>query len=335
MSDPIDIFSEEAPPEGGGGRWGFVRKPWFIVVVAVVLAFIVIIFSINQVMLTLLHARPEVSVPKIEGKSIVDALQTVSAVDLSIQHESTDFDETLPAGTVIRQHPPSGMRVRAGRAIRVVVSKGGQASFVPDVAGKRLAEAQSLLATEGIQLGAVSEAYSTEATKGMVLSQSPSSGTVVTRGAMIDIEVSKGPPPSGLPIAPDLIGKMSDEATQWGTTTNVAVKIKEDRNALGSPGSIVRQTPAAGQPVLEGQDLVVTVVPLTGGTASRLSFEVPTDVDEAIVRVVARDNRGESQIYEGKHQPGAKVEVPVAVNSTTRFRIYVNDVLQDERVVEP
>lgn len=334
MSDPIDIFSEKTP-ENGGSRWNFMKRPWFIVLVGFLLALVVLAFSVNQIMETLLHSRPEVVVPKIEGKSLIDALQTVSALDLSLQHESTDFDETMPAGTIIRQLPPAGMRIRTGRAVRVVISKGGQAAFVPDVAGKRLAEAQSMLATEGMQLGAVSEAYSADVSRGSVLDQHPSSGTVVTRGAMVDLQISKGPPPSGLPIAPDLGGKTTDDANAWGTANKVNVKVKEDQSAAGKPGAIIRQEPPPGQPVLEGQDLTVTIVPLTGGTASRLTFEVPTDVDVAMVKVVARDNRGESTIYEGKQEPGAKVEVPVAVNTTTRFRIYINDVLQEERVVEP
>lgn len=335
MSDPVDIFSEKAPEPDDRGRWSFVKKPWFIIAVGAFLALVVIAFSINQVVGTLLHSRPEVAVPKLEGKSLTDALQIVSALDLSLQHESTDFDETLPAGTVIRQHPSSGMKVRTGRSVRVVVSKGGQASFVPDVAGKRLAEAQSMLAAEGIQLGAVDEAFSVDLAKGMVLDQTPSSGTVVTRGAMVDLSISKGPPPSGLPIAPDLGGKTADEVNKWSAEAKLEVAIKEDKAAAGIPGTVIRQVPAPGQPILEGQVLTVTVVPLTGGTASRLSLEVPTDVDTAVVRVVARDSRGESEVYEGKHPGGATVDVPVAVNSTTRFRIYINDVLQEERVVEP
>ncbi len=335
MSDPIDIFSEQPPTEGSQSRWTFTRRPWFILAVGLVLVLIVGIFSINQVMSTVLHSRPEVTVPKLEGKSLSDALQAVSNLDLSLQHEGTDFDETLPAGTVIRQHPESGMRVRSGRSIRVVVSRGGQASFVPDVAGKRMAEAQSILAAEGIQLGAVTESYSAESAKGVVLSQTPSSGTVVTRGAMVDLDVSKGSPPSGLPLAPDFSGKPSDEATKWAASVKAPLKIKEEPKAVGAPGTIVRQEPPAGQPLLEGQDLVVTIVPMGGGNASRLSFDVPSDVDEATVKVVARDNRGESEVYQGKHKGGEKVEVPVAIQTTTRFRIYVNDVLQEERVVEP
>ena len=104
---------------------------------------------------------------------------------------------------------------------------------------------------------------------------------------------------------------------------------------FGAAGTIVRQEPPPGQPLLEGQDLIVTIVPLGGGNSSRLSFDVPDDVDQAIVKVVARDNRGESEVYQGKHKGGEHVDVPVAIQTTTRFRIYVNDVLQEERVVEP
>jgi eukaryotic-like serine/threonine-protein kinase len=336
MSDPIDIFSEKAPPpDAPRGKWDFVKKPWFIIAVGIFLAFVVFVFSLNQVIGTLLHSRPEVSVPNLEGKGLVDALQTASALDLSLQHESTDYDESLPAGTVIRQLPASGMKVRAGRSIRVVVSKGGQASFVPDIAGKRLAEAQSVLAAGGIQLGAVAEAYSVDLSKGMVIDQQPSSGTVVSRGAMVDITVSKGPPPSGLPIAPDLGGKTADEVNRWSRESKIEVTIREDKSAGGIPGTVVKQVPAPGQPILEEQALIVTIVPLSGGTASRLTLEVPSDVDTASVRVVARDSRGESEVYEGRHAGGSKVDVPVAVNTTTRFRIYINDILQEERVVEP
>lgn len=334
MTDPVDMFSEE-PPKNNGGRWTFVKKPWFVLAFAVFLVAVVLIFSVNQIMRTLLHSRPEVSVPNIQGKSLPEALQIVSTVDLSLQHDSTEFDETLPAGTVINQQPQSGMRVRSGRSIRVVVSRGGRASFVPDVMGKRLAEAQSVLAAEGIQLGAINESFSTDQSKGIVLGQHPSSGTVVTRGAMVDLEVSKGPPPSGLPLAPDFSGKSSDEAAAWATSVGAPYRIKEEPKAIGAAGTVVRQEPPPGQPLLEGQELVLTIVPLSGGNAARLTFDVPSDVDDAQVRVIARDNRGESQIYEGRHEGGESVDVPVAVNTTTRFRIYVNDVLQEERVVEP
>jgi len=311
------------------------RQPWAIVAFAAVLMALVLGFSINRIMIALLHSRPEVVVPRLEGKNLMDALGIVSPFDLSLQQEGTDFDESLPAGTVLRQYPPPGMKVRAGRAIRVLISKGGQLVFVPAIDGKPIAEAQSVLATDGLQMGAVSESYSTDFAKGTVISQSPSSGTVSTRGALIDVEISKGLPPVGLPLVPDFFGKTPQEAQDWATGVRATVKIKENPKAIGPAGTIVKSDPPAGQPLLEGQELQLTIVPISAGSGSRLTFEVPKDSPaDSTVRIMARDNRGESLIYEGKHAGGAVVEIPIGINTTTRFRIYVNDLLTEERVVE-
>lgn len=335
MTDQPSIFTEEPTPPS---RWkisAFLNRSWVIVAVAFLIVALVVAFSINRIMLTLLHSRPEVVVPKLEGRSLMDALAVVSPMDLSLQQEGTDFDESIPAGTVLRQYPPSGMQVRAGRALRVVISKGGQRVFIPDVIGKPLAEAQSLLATDGIQMGAVSELYSIDLAKNMVLSQMPSSGTVVTHGAFVDVEVSKGPPPVGLPILPDFVGKTVEVAREWATGVNAQVKVKEDKAAVGAPGTIVKEDPIPGQPLMEEQDIQVTIVPLGTAGGKRFSYQVPADQKEVTVRIMARDDKGETKVYEGKHLGGATVEIPVSVKVTTRFRVYLDDVLKEESVMEP
>lgn len=344
MSDEPNIFTTEpaaaapgAPAQPGDRRTypPLYKRPWFLVITAVFIVLAVLGFSINRIMTALLHSRPEIVVPKLEGKSLTDALAILSPMDLSLQQDGTDFDESLPAGTVIRQQPPSGMQVRAGRSIRVVISKGGQVVFVPAVMGKALAEAQSMLATDGIQMGSVSESYSNDLAKNVVISQSPSAGTVVTRGAFVDVEVSKGPPPVGLPLLPDFIGKTADNARDWADGVNAVVKIKEDAKSVGAAGTIVKQDPPAGQPLLEDQDILITIVPVTGGLKSRFGYQVPSELGQVTIRIMARNDQGENQIYEGKHKGGSTVEVPAYVRTTTRFRVYVDDVLKEEKVVEP
>ena len=333
MTDPGDIFSRPPAPPEPPPRRSLLKRPWFILLAAFLVLVGVVGTSINSIMRALLHSRAEVIVPRLEGKSLADALAAASPLDLSLQQESTEFDESLPAGTIVRQHPPPGMQVRAGRAIRVVVSKGGEVVFVPLVVGKSLPEAQSVLASDRLQLGVVTESYASDAPKGMVLEQNPSSGTVVTRGALVDVDVSRGLPPAGLPILPDFTGQPVERAQQWATDVNASVNIEEDPNAVGMSGSVLRQQPAPGQPLLEGETIRLAVVPVRAG--ARLTFRIPENAAAGAVRILARDADGERKIYEGRHAAGAVVEVPVRVPSTTRFRIYVDDVLQDERVVEP
>ena len=257
MADMFSVLPPEKPPVASAPQqprsWlALVSRPWVILLFAFVMIAIAFVFSFDRIMITLLHAQPEVVVPKIEGKSLMDALAMVTPLDLSLQQEGTDFDDSLPAGTIVRQQPPSGMKVRAGRAIRVVVSKGGQVVFLPDLAGKLLAEAQSILSTDGLQMGAVSELYSADLAKNAVMSQLPSSGTVVTRGAFVDVNISKGPPPVGAPLVPDFSGKPSSVVQDWARGVNAHVDVKEDsesRRARGECG----QTRSNRGPAADGR----------------------------------------------------------------------------------
>src|SRR4051812_49922044 len=103
-------FGAPPPPEP---RWKqLLRKPWFILLLAFGLLLLVGALSVNRIMDALLHSRPEVNVPNLEGKSLVESLRVVSEIGLSLKQDGTEFDEALPAGTIVRQHPPAGMQVR-------------------------------------------------------------------------------------------------------------------------------------------------------------------------------------------------------------------------------
>jgi serine/threonine-protein kinase len=314
----------------------FVTRPWFLALVLFGVLGVVGFLSVDSIMKGVLHSRPEVVVPNLEGKRLNEALTIVSDLDLSLKQDGTQFDESLPAGTVVRQHPPSGMTVRAGRPIHVVVSKGGQGAVVPDVTGKLLVEAQSGLGAEGLQVGAVTELYSADKPKGQTLGQSPAVGALVTRGALVDVVISKGPPPAGVPLVPGFIGRPAAEAEAWAQSVNAPLKTNEDKTAQGAPGTISAQKPVAGQPVMPGDTVEITVIPGQVAPESNfLRFDVPAGTGDVAVRATVRDNDGERQIYRESQPAGTTINIPLSVKSTSRVRIYVDDVLKEERVVEP
>ncbi len=315
----------------------FLSKPWVIILITCSVMLSTLVLSMNQIMLTLLHSRPEVVVPDLEKKGLMDALRKASEFHLALEYDGVDFDEGLPAGTVVRQSPAAGMKVRTGRAIRVVISKGGQAIFVPLVTARPLAEAQSMLGMEGLQVGGVTDVFSEEFEEGYVVSQDPSSGTIVTRGALVDLGVSQGPPPAGMPVAEDFVGRPIEDVKVWAESRGVRLDIKEDAKAVGQSGTVVQQDPIPGQPILPKENFKITIVPLlASGQGFRLTYQLPKDApNPSDVKMVARDSRGESEVYNGKHAPGQVVEIPMNVTSTTRVRIYVNGLLSDEKVLEP
>lgn len=331
-----DELPQNEPNQTPRPQWiVWLSKPWVILLLTFFLIAGAAAFSINEIMNALLHARPEVLVPNIERKGLSQALSIVSALDLSLKQEGMEFDDSLPAGTVLRQQPPAGMQVRAGRTIRVYLSKGGQSIYVPEVIGRPLVEAQSILSQEGLQVGAISEIYSDQVEQDRVTNQMPSSGTVVTRGVLVDLEISKGAAPAGIPVVPDFMGQSIDAVREWAKTAGIKLNIKEDAKAVGSPGTVVKQDPNAQQPAVRKEIRVVIVSLLASEKGARISYRVPEEEGPSLVRMVARDNRGESEVYAGEHHGGELVEVPLNVNATTRVRIYVNGLLKDERVIEP
>jgi serine/threonine-protein kinase len=237
-----------------------IEKPWMIAFTVFLLLVFFSISFFNQIMIKILHRRPEVAVPRIEGRSIQSAAKLLEPLKLTVEEEATDFDESVPAGTIIRQHPAEGMMVREGRSIKVVVSRGGQAITVPDLIGRALIEAQNLLANQGLQMGSLNEIYSADIPAGAIMTQNPSSGTVVARGALIDIDASKGPLPDGAMIIPNFLGRSVSEVRKWTETNNIGLQIREQTIVGGTPGTVTKQVPSVGQPVLEGDKVRVTVV---------------------------------------------------------------------------
>lgn len=316
-------------------RFELFKKPWFIISATSALILLLAAISINDIMNALLHSREEVVVPEIEQMTLMEALELTSSLNLSLIQDGSEFDETVAAGTIVRQHPPAGMEVREGRAVRVIVSKGGQVVFIPLVVGSRLAEAQSMLALDGLQLGAVNEIYSIDSPNNAVISQQPSSGTVVTKGALIDLVISKGAPPPGAPIALDFVGKPVEVVREWAGRTGVSIDITEDPKAAGAAGTVVRQDPIGGQPAV-GKEMRLTIVPILANEQGyRFTYRIPEKFGKIKIRIKARDNRGEFEVYEGRHQGGDRIEIPMSIESTTRARIYIDGRLQQERVIEP
>lgn len=92
-----------------------------------------------------------------------------------------EFSDSVPAGTVIRQDPASGTKLR-GDAITIVVSKGPDVVQVPDVEGMRKNEAQSTLEAAGLQVQVLFGNGNFE-----VRAQTPSPGSTVKRGSTVQI----------------------------------------------------------------------------------------------------------------------------------------------------
>src|SRR5256885_6516718 len=81
------------------------------------------------------HNRKIQIVPDLKGKSLSAVMDLLSPLNLAMRKDGAEDNSSVPIGTVLRQTPPAGMKVREGKIVRLVISQGGETVFVSMLAG--------------------------------------------------------------------------------------------------------------------------------------------------------------------------------------------------------
>ena len=103
---------------------------------------------------------------------------------------------------MISTDPKAGTELKPGATVTVVVSKGRAPITVPDLVGKNINEARSILQQLG--LAAVETYKDSDQPARQVIGQTPKAGTGVEKDAEVKLDVSKGPPQVTVPRVVDL-----------------------------------------------------------------------------------------------------------------------------------
>jgi beta-lactam-binding protein with PASTA domain len=130
----------------------------------------------------------KVDVPDLVGAAVDAARSQLHA--LGLVPSVTQVPSEQPAGTVVRQTPHPGARVRKGAAVRVEVSAGTQTIDLPDVTGMDEESARSQLEDAGFQVRIVEQPTSDPSADGVVLTERPTPGSA-PRGSVVILTVGR------------------------------------------------------------------------------------------------------------------------------------------------
>ncbi len=126
---------------------------------------------------------------------------------------------------------------------------------LPDLAGLTREQAETALADAGLDL-VWEEVYDPAVPAGRVCAQQPAAGRTVKQGQALTVRVSLGPQWITLP---DLKGQPRDEALAALREQGLAVSVQFLADNTIQPYIVVRTEPAAGEQLLAGQAVKVTV----------------------------------------------------------------------------
>ncbi len=142
----------------------------------------------------------KVTVPDVVGKTQAQATSLLNNAGFKIQ-VVPQADDTIKSGEVISQNPPADAQADKGATVTIVVSSGVAQVPVPSVAGDDLAGASATLGAAGFKVTSTQQSSPTVAA-GTVINTNPSAGTIVAKGATIQVIVSSGPPATTTTTAP-------------------------------------------------------------------------------------------------------------------------------------
>lgn len=105
-----------------------------------------------------------------------------------------------PRGLVIASSPPAGTKVDLPGNVDVVLSKGPATVQVPDLYGRSVGEARSMIEQIGLRIAGVSRDTSSLQPENTVIRQLPTAGSTIASGGPVSLTVSHFPPPPGIKI---------------------------------------------------------------------------------------------------------------------------------------
>ena len=132
-----------------------------------------------------------VTMPKVTGMTQEEATSKLEELGLSVEIEEVN-DSKVEAGKVIEQNVKENEEVEAGETITLKVSKGVEKVTVPDLSGKKEADAKTAIKSAGLKSKVVTTEDLTK-DDGIVVKQSLDAGSEVDKNSTITITVNKLP----------------------------------------------------------------------------------------------------------------------------------------------
>lgn len=130
-------------------------------------------------------------VPNLVGMTIAQAQNQLESMGLRMRISRRDPSDKHPEGTVLDAVPAAGQSVKESATVGLIVSAGSRFVEVPDLRGRSLDEARSLLASINLELSdQIEYVRDRNAEEGMVIGQIPEQRKQVERLSKIRVRVA-------------------------------------------------------------------------------------------------------------------------------------------------
>ncbi|MCL2519703.1 MAG: PASTA domain-containing protein [Spirochaetaceae bacterium] len=254
-------------------------------------------------------------VPSVVGLSLTEAMLVLQEHNLTAAIETRFSENLYDEGLILSQSPQSGIHVKVGRNITLIVNRGNVVNIVEDFTGFTLNEVRSRIniayAGGQLQIEEPIVYVISDRPVGTVVGQSPSPDTQLTGPTSLRLSVSRGNILPSQNIA-SYIGLTYVQTlallAEAGIPFNFVSSGNHDNNA-----TVVSQSPASGGALSYGQVLTL-VINEPNNVGNRIfgfvEFTLPDSPLPLPIRIIEHHpNLGDLELFSGE-LPGATIRLP-------------------------
>jgi len=192
-------------------------------------------------------------IPSLVGLTPEAAVNLLAKYPVKVGELKEVFNEKTPKGFVISTSPAAGEKVKRDATIDLLVSKGIETFDVASYVGKSRDQALNELTDAGFNVEIVDQ-YSESVLVGAVISQVPSGGAPLEKGAKISLTVSKG---SQYVAIPNVFN--STEAEARASLGDLELKVLVKKIGAKKVKRVINISPKEGTKVKRGSTVTITV----------------------------------------------------------------------------
>jgi eukaryotic-like serine/threonine-protein kinase len=172
---PANVVLQEDPPAGSRQKRG------------------------TTVVLALSAGQKTAEVPVTTNMSQQQARIAIENTGLTLGNVSEQLADQ-PRGLVISSSPPAGTKMDLPGSVDIVLSKGPATVQMPDLYGRTVGEARSMVEQLGLRIAGMSRDTSSLQPENTVIRQLPAAGQAISAGGPVSLTVSHFPPPPSIRI---------------------------------------------------------------------------------------------------------------------------------------
>lgn len=209
------------------------------------------------IMPMLVGAGKNIEVPNVIGKPLISAQKIIIDANLTLGETKSVFDTIYPIGYVTNQKPLPGSKVKKGRKVNLLVSKGPMLVKMPFITEMSLEQGMRVLLSLGIQSVSIESLRSPTIPAGRIIGIEPGPGAEIPVSSNIKLYVSSGS--TGIFLMPMLVGLPINIAIESVVNNGLVIGSVEEVLSQEPTGLVIVQYPEDGMKVKTGDTVRLIV----------------------------------------------------------------------------